>query len=64
MLQQLLELLHGLVVLVLRREVDLCEDDEEGDLQEEAQSDVLLGHLLQAHIGADHHASEIRSEAS
>ena len=63
MSEDFFELLHGLLIPVLRAHVDLCEDDEEGDLEEKAESDVLLRHFLETHVGPDHHTAEVRREA-
>lgn len=47
-----LEIVHGLVVHVLRRYVLLGHDDHERDLQEQTDTQMFSGHLGHSHVGA------------
>ena len=60
MSENFLKLFHGLFILVLRAHVDLSENDEEGDLEEQTEPDVFLGHFLKTHVGSDHNTAKIR----
>lgn len=59
-LKYLAQLLNSLLVFVLRRHVDFCHYYKERDFQEEAESYMLLSHLLETHIRANHHTPVVR----
>lgn len=56
------QLFKGFLVLILGGHVDFGEYNEEGDFQEEAKPDMLLSHLLYAHVCSDDHTAKVRGE--
>ena len=62
--QNFLQLFHCLIVFILRSHINFSKNDEERYFQEEAETNVLLSHFLQAHICTNNNTSEIWRKSS
>lgn len=63
MSKDFLELIHGLVIFILRSHVNFSQNDEEGDFKEKAETDVLFGHFLKTHVSTDDDTAKIGAES-
>lgn len=64
MLQEFFELVYGLFVFVLRSEINLRDNDEEGYFKEKAKANMFFRHFLKPHVCSDDNAAKIGTEPS